>query len=117
MQIVFDIVDDEYVDISTRNDEPPLQAIKSLQIDNPLQYLKFVSQYIDSISETLRPVNLKIHDNPELNYEEFIAHETLVNFMKIQEGMEGHAISVWHPNRLRRRVRQWHKRICNQLQC
>ena len=46
----------------------------------------FVSEYIDSISETLRPISLKIHDNPELCYEEFLAHETLTEFMKSRKG-------------------------------
>lgn len=50
--------------------------------------LDFVSKYIDSISETLRPISLKIHDNPELNFEEFIAHKTLVDFMKTRKGWE-----------------------------
>lgn len=45
-----------------------------------------MSEYIDSISETLRPISLKIHDNPELNFEEFIAHETLTNFLKTRKG-------------------------------
>lgn len=49
-------------------------------------YLDFVSSYIDSISEVLRPISLKIHDNPELNFEEFIAHETLTKFMKGRPG-------------------------------
>lgn len=52
------------------------------------EYLDFVSSYIDSISETLRPISLKIHDNPELNFEEFIAHETLTKFMKTRKGWE-----------------------------
>ncbi|CAG8980631.1 hypothetical protein HYALB_00012818 [Hymenoscyphus albidus] len=51
-----------------------------------IEFLEFASNYIDSISELLRPINLKIHDNPELNYKEFIAHETLTNFMKTQKG-------------------------------
>lgn len=49
-------------------------------------YLDFVSTYIESISETLRPISLKIHDNPELNFKEFIAHETLTKFMKTRKG-------------------------------
>ncbi|KAG0645580.1 Aminoacylase-1 2 [Hyphodiscus hymeniophilus] len=34
----------------------------------------------------LRPISLKIHDNPELNFEEFIAHETLTKFLKTRKG-------------------------------
>lgn len=61
--------------------DPHVEASKTQD-----DYLIFVSKYIDSISELLRPISLKIHDNPELNYKEFIAHETLVNFMKTREG-------------------------------
>jgi metal-dependent amidase/aminoacylase/carboxypeptidase family protein len=46
----------------------------------------FVSSYIDSLDKVLRPINLKIHDNPELNYKEFIAHDTLQAFMKTRRG-------------------------------
>jgi amidohydrolase len=49
-------------------------------------YLSFVSDYIESIHEILRPISLKIHDNPELSYEEFIAHETLTKFLKTRKG-------------------------------
>lgn len=52
------------------------------------EYLDFVSSYLNSISETLREISLKIHDNPELNFEEFIAHETLTSFMKTQTGWQ-----------------------------
>ncbi|KUJ09716.1 uncharacterized protein LY89DRAFT_597626 [Mollisia scopiformis] len=50
------------------------------------EYLDFVSTYIESISETLRSISLKIHDNPELNFKEFIAHETLTKFMNTRKG-------------------------------
>lgn len=49
-------------------------------------YANEISAYIDSIADSLWPVNKKIHDNPELGYEEYIAHETLVRFMRSQEG-------------------------------
>lgn len=49
-------------------------------------HLDFVSEYIDSISETLRSISLKIHDNPELGFKEYIAHKTLTEFLKTREG-------------------------------
>ncbi|KAJ0110226.1 peptidase m20 [Diaporthe amygdali] len=49
-------------------------------------YLRDISSHVDSIADSLWPVNKKIHDNPELNYKEYIAHEALVNFMRSQEG-------------------------------
>jgi hypothetical protein len=50
------------------------------------QYLADISEYIDSIYEEIWPVNKKIHDNPELGFAEFIAHETLTKFFKIRAG-------------------------------
>ncbi|KAI1470600.1 uncharacterized protein F4812DRAFT_418324 [Daldinia caldariorum] len=49
-------------------------------------YLGEISDFLDSIADDLWPVNKKIHDNPELGYEEFIAHETLTKFMASRSG-------------------------------
>lgn len=48
--------------------------------------LQYISSFVDNLSCELWPINKKIHDNPELNYEEFIAHETLTSFLKTQTG-------------------------------
>lgn len=48
--------------------------------------LEFISTYVDSISDELWPVNMTIHNNPELCYEEFVAHETLTAFPKSKAG-------------------------------
>ncbi|KAI0161166.1 hypothetical protein GGR52DRAFT_576568 [Hypoxylon sp. FL1284] len=49
-------------------------------------YLGEISNFLDSIAGDLWPINKKIHDNPELGYEEFIAHETLTKFMASRPG-------------------------------
>ncbi|KKY35152.1 putative peptidase m20 [Diaporthe ampelina] len=49
-------------------------------------YLGDISSYVDSIADSLWPVNKTIHDNPELGYEEHVAHDTLVRFMRSQGG-------------------------------
>ncbi|KAI1377623.1 hypothetical protein F4677DRAFT_42949 [Hypoxylon crocopeplum] len=49
-------------------------------------YLGEISDFLDSAADDLWPVNNKIHDNPELGYEEFIAHETLTKFMASRPG-------------------------------
>lgn len=51
-----------------------------------LAYLGEISAYVDSLADALWPVNKTIHDNPELNFKEFIAHDTLTKFMQTQEG-------------------------------
>lgn len=49
-------------------------------------HLHEISDFVDRIEEKLWVVNKTIHDNPELGYEEFIAHETLTKFMSSQSG-------------------------------
>lgn len=49
-------------------------------------YTDAVSKYVDSISETLWPINTEIHENPELQYEEVKAHDLLTSFLESQDG-------------------------------
>jgi hypothetical protein len=49
-------------------------------------YADAVSKYVDSISETLWPINTEIHENPELQYEEVKAHDLLTSFLESQDG-------------------------------
>ncbi|KAL9950074.1 hypothetical protein D7B24_004332 [Verticillium nonalfalfae] len=49
-------------------------------------HFKAVSDYLDSISDDLWPLNKEIHDNPELGYEEVEAHDLLTSFMESQDG-------------------------------
>lgn len=50
--------------------------------------LPFIDKHIDSISSVLLIINRKIHDNPELCYKEFIAHQALVSFLLARPGWE-----------------------------
>lgn len=54
--------------------------------DTSLAFLGEISAYVDSIADALWPVNKTIHDNPELNFKEYIAHDALTKFMQSQEG-------------------------------
>ncbi|KAJ4327126.1 hypothetical protein N0V84_002387 [Fusarium piperis] len=58
----------------------------ALEHSSSSAYLKAVSNYVDSINPELWPINKKIHDNPELQYEEIKAHKTLTDFMDAQDG-------------------------------
>ncbi|TDZ18985.1 Peptidase M20 domain-containing protein 2 [Colletotrichum orbiculare MAFF 240422] len=67
-----DLDDDDFILISHSDCAPdPLTELSSI---------------VASISDSLWPVNKKIHDNPELGYEEFIAHDALTSFMRSQPG-------------------------------
>lgn len=52
----------------------------------PSPSLDAISQVIDNIGDEFWPVNKKIHDNPELGYKEFIAHDVLTKFMRSRDG-------------------------------
>ncbi|KAI2620069.1 hypothetical protein GGR54DRAFT_114841 [Hypoxylon sp. NC1633] len=58
---------------------------EDVDVSKPV-YLDEISDFLDSIADELWPVNKKIHDNPELGYQEFIAHETLTRFMASRPG-------------------------------
>ncbi|PSR82672.1 hypothetical protein BD289DRAFT_370971 [Coniella lustricola] len=86
--------------VQKRSDKPQISRSKKLRLEqaNKLKaysvpiapynigFLKEISCYVDGIAESLWPVNEKIHDNPELGFKEYIAHETLTNFMQTQVG-------------------------------
>ncbi|TVY84113.1 Peptidase M20 domain-containing protein [Lachnellula suecica] len=92
MQLVScEVVDDDYVNVSAEAEqqrEPIISPTCPSDSSRPLHkgYLDFVSDYIDSISSILRPISLKIHDNPELNFKEYIAHATLTAFLSTRKG-------------------------------
>lgn len=62
------------------------RALTSRQSNSSSPYLDNVSDYIDSIYDDLWTINKEIHDNPELGYEEFEAHDLLTSFMEKQVG-------------------------------
>ncbi|TQS31328.1 hypothetical protein Golomagni_08391, partial [Golovinomyces magnicellulatus] len=52
----------------------------------PPQYLTRIDQFIHSLESILWPLNIFIHDNPELGYQESKAHDALTNFMRSRHG-------------------------------
>ncbi|KAL7926148.1 hypothetical protein ACQKWADRAFT_329132 [Trichoderma austrokoningii] len=48
------------------------------------QARQLVNSHLDGVSSQLREVNRAIHDNPELAYKEFQAHETIASFLEKQ---------------------------------
>ncbi|KXH37456.1 amidohydrolase [Colletotrichum simmondsii] len=64
---------------STSTSSPPSSS-------SPPPFLDEISSIVTDLADALWPVNKTIHDNPELGYREFIAHDTLVAFMRTQPG-------------------------------
>ncbi|KAM0453470.1 hypothetical protein ACHAO4_005063 [Trichoderma viride] len=48
------------------------------------QARQLVNSHLDEVSAQLREVNRAIHDNPELGYKEFQAHDTITSFLEKQ---------------------------------
>lgn len=91
--VVLEVVDDEYVNVSYPHSVQDAEtsqggSISPVLTDVHKKYLSFTSSFIEDISPLMREISLKIHDNPELNFKEFIAHKTLTTFMKTRKGWE-----------------------------
>lgn len=76
---IMDQVEEDYVIISHQDSELGAE-------DRGPDYWRDICSYVDSIAKSLWPINKRIHDNPELGYEEHIAHEALTKFMQSQDG-------------------------------
>lgn len=80
LEILFQMdgtIDDDFILI----DHPCRPPTTSATSTTP-SYLPTISTHINTLSPKLRDISLAIHDNPELNYEEFKAYELLVGFFK-----------------------------------
>ncbi|KAM3497556.1 hypothetical protein MY10362_009098 [Beauveria mimosiformis] len=57
-----------------------------MQLDRVPEALVDIDTAVEVIGADFWPVNQQIHDNPELAWHEFIAHDTLTAFMETQTG-------------------------------
>lgn len=55
-------------------------------MESRAKYLADINDFIEKISDELWIINRKIHDNPELGYEEHKAHALLTSFLKSKKG-------------------------------
>lgn len=49
-----------------------------------LEFASIISDHVDRLSTSLRKASLEIHDNPELRYKEFRAHDILTSLVEQQ---------------------------------
>ncbi|KAF2452009.1 putative amidohydrolase [Karstenula rhodostoma CBS 690.94] len=59
--------------------------IHSVEANSP-KYLSEIDGYVDTLQDTLWPLNKYIHDEPELAFKEHKAHDAITNFMRSQKG-------------------------------
>jgi len=76
---------DDFVMISPDQFASPhstaMEGTTDMDLTSPKnKYTSLISKKIDELSPALRQISLSIHDNPELNYKEYHAHDTLVSF-------------------------------------
>lgn len=60
----------------------------SMETAGSNDYLDSISQYIEHLSEDLRNISVSIHDNPELQFKEYHAHQVLTEYLQKQDGWE-----------------------------
>jgi metal-dependent amidase/aminoacylase/carboxypeptidase family protein len=53
--------------------------------EGPAGYLSEIGTFIDSLAEALWPLNRFIHDNPEIAFQEYKAHQALTDFMRSRQ--------------------------------
>lgn len=63
-----------------------LQDTQDSSMESNPKYLADINDFVDKISNDLGTINEKIHDNPELGYEEYKAHALLTSFLKSEKG-------------------------------
>lgn len=73
-------MDDDYVLIAKVGGLPTMASSKD--------YLDAISSAVSDLKDDLRSISLSIHDNPELQFKEFHAHEVLTAYLERQEGWE-----------------------------
>lgn len=50
--------------------------------------LSGIDNFVEGLRSTLWPLNQFIHENPELAFEEYKAHDALTKFMRMQKGWQ-----------------------------
>ncbi|KAL1303411.1 hypothetical protein AAFC00_006802 [Neodothiora populina] len=91
--------DDDYVIVdypSTSSTPHPASKTNTISTSTKTDYLDSISSIIDSLSPVLRPLNLSIHDHPELGYKEHHAHKVLTEFLINRPGwvVTSHAYNI-----------------------
>jgi hypothetical protein len=68
------------------DEECDSESIQPRQDNSLLSYLVDIDGFVDSIADSLWPLNKFIHDNPELAFQEHKAHKALTDFIRSREG-------------------------------
>ncbi|KAM7185633.1 hypothetical protein V8F20_011711 [Naviculisporaceae sp. PSN 640] len=88
MQLKGEDDDGGYVIISKRTTPISRENESNNVSEGGPKYLEEISNYIDNLQDALWPLNNFIHENPELAYKEYKAHDALAAFMESQDGWE-----------------------------
>ncbi|OCB91848.1 hypothetical protein A7U60_g866 [Sanghuangporus baumii] len=72
------------LDMPEETGPPPYAVAFGESIYRP-EVMNTIEKEITSLDDELRDLNLKIHDHPEIGFQEFYAHDTLTEFMRSHE--------------------------------
>ncbi|KAL5512898.1 hypothetical protein ACEPAH_3296 [Sanghuangporus vaninii] len=72
------------LDMPEETGPPPYAVAYGESIYRP-DVMNTIEKEITSLDDELRDLNLKIHDHPEIGFQEFYAHDTLTEFMRSHE--------------------------------
>ncbi len=76
---------DGFILVSRPGEECSSAAALHHQDDGSLEYLSEIDTFVDSLKEPLWPLNCFIHQNPELAFQEYKAHQALTDFLRLRE--------------------------------
>ncbi|KAM7217669.1 putative amidohydrolase [Rhypophila decipiens] len=82
-----DNVGDDYVIVSRGTSPIDATIAEKDNISGP-KYLAEIDDLINNLAGSLWPLNNFIHENPELAYKEYKAHDALTSFVEAQQGWE-----------------------------
>ena len=81
-----DIEVDGFILVPSGPDEKRCRINTNPRLDEEhSRYLAYIDRFVDSLEETLWPLNRFIHQNPELAFREYKAHQALTDFMRLRE--------------------------------
>lgn len=74
--------EDGFILVPRESDECYQYNFNSVQDDGSPGYLSEIDNFIETLGDSLWPLNKFIHENPELAFQEHKAHQALTDFMR-----------------------------------
>ena len=76
--------EDGFILVPRESDKYHLGNLRGSQDDNSSRFLSDIDTFIADIEESLWTLNVFIHENPELAFQEYQTHQALTEFVRLQ---------------------------------